>query len=305
MRPAISLNNSDPRIKYEGVIIQRRCLNMATQFVTRLAGLIDEKNTVLCIGLDPALPEQRKSQAIPQRYLNGEDENGGRLAFCLDIIDKTKAFCSVFKPNQQYIAGFTAKDHLELTSAIRKAGTISILDYKLNDIGDTMESALFHISRWGYDAITFNPFLGNMEKAVNIAHGISPQIGLIVLTLTSNPEAIKYQKEAFINKKPVYQDIALDVKRHDADGCVVGATGHITEDEMRMVRTIIGEDKVLLIPGIGAQKGDPLKAMRAGGKLLLMNVGREIIYSDNPHTKAEEYSKLFNDVRKHIDKSVL
>jgi len=219
------------------------------------------------------------------------------LAFCLDMIDETKDSCCAFKPNQQYIAGFTTKDHNELTSAIRESNAISILDYKLNDIGDTMESAFFHIGRWGYDALTFNPFLGNMEKAVTIAHGLSPQIGLIVLTLTSNPEAIRYQKEAIIGRKQLYQDIALDVKRHDADGCVVGATGHVTEDEMRTVREIVGEDKVLLIPGIGAQKGDPQKAMRAGGQFLLINVGREIIYSDNPNAKAVEYNKLLNAMR--------
>jgi len=271
---------------------------MATQFTARLAGLIDEKDTVLCIGLDPALPEQRKRQVIPNRYLSEGDENERRLAFCLGIIKETNVSCCVFKPNQQYIAGFTGKDHLELTSAIRESNAISILDYKLNDIGDSMESAFFHIGRWGYDAITFNPFLGNMERAVTIAHGLSPQIGLIVLTLTSNQEAIKYQKEATIGNKPLYQDIALDVKRHNADGCVVGATGHVTEDEMRKVREIVGEDKVLLIPGIGAQKGDPQKAMGAGGQLMLINVGREIIYSDNPHAKALEYNKLLNAMRK-------
>lgn len=271
---------------------------MTTQFVARLAGLIEEKNTVLCIGLDPALPEQRKSHVIPKRYVSEGDENERRLAFCLDIIKETNASCCVFKPNQQYVAGFTAKDHLTLTDAIRQSGAISILDYKLNDIGDTMESALFHIRRWGYDAITFNPFLGNMEKAVTIAHGLSPQIGIIVLTLTSNPEAIKYQKEANIGRKPLYQDIALDAKRHDADGCVVGATGHVTEDEMRAVRQIVGEDRVLLIPGIGAQRGDPQKAMRACGELSLINVGREIIYSDNPRAKAAEYNEALNAMRR-------
>jgi orotidine 5'-phosphate decarboxylase subfamily 2 len=273
---------------------------MATSFTTRLAGLMDEKNSVLCIGLDPALPAQRQGQVIPPKYMRGGDENEWRLSFCLGIIEDTHASCCVYKPNQQYIAGFTAQDHLKLTGAIRRAGALSILDYKLNDIGDTMESALFHIRRWGYDAITFNPFLGNVEKAVALAHGLSPALGLIVLTLTSNHEAIKYQKEAFIDERPVYQDIALDVKRHDADGCVVGATGHITEDELRTIRAIIGEDKVLLIPGIGAQKGDPHKVLRAGGKLLLINVGREIIYSDSPHTKASEYSKLFNEVRENL-----
>jgi orotidine-5'-phosphate decarboxylase len=260
--------------------------------------LIDKRDTVLCVGLDAALPDQRMNQTIPRRYSDGKDENGSRLAFCMDIIDATKDSCCAFKPNQQYVAGFTRDDHVELTSAIRKAGAVSIIDYKLNDIGNTMESALFHIRRWGYDALTFNPFLGNMETAVTMAHEISPAIGVIVLTLTSNPESIVYQKKAVIGDKPLYQYIAHDVKRYGADGCVVGATGHITVQELGMVRQIVGVDKVLLVPGIGAQKGDPEKAIRAGGKPLLINVGREIIYDPDPHEKAIRYCKLFNGLRR-------
>ena len=46
---------------------------------------------------------------------------------------------------------------------------LSILDYKLNDISDTTESGIFHISESGYDAITFNPFAGNLLEVVHFA----------------------------------------------------------------------------------------------------------------------------------------
>lgn len=267
-------------------------------FLDRLSDLQRRKNTILCVGLDPALSEQRRKDVIPRTNIETSDENEARLKFCLEIIDQTREYCCAFKPNQQYVAGFTRTDHVKLTNAIRKANAISILDYKLNDIGDTIESALFHLHRWGYDAITFNPLLGNLESTVKMAHMLTPDIGIFVLTLTSNPESVKYQKEAIISGKPLYQVIAEDTKRYDADGCVVGATGHVKEDEIRLVRRAIGEDKVLLAPGVGAQKGDPEKVIKAGGKSVLLNVGRDIIYSDQPGEKAEQYRRLFNEIRR-------
>jgi len=249
----------------------------------------------LCIGLDPAISEQRSTNIIPAKYLKYSDENEVKLNFCLDLIRCTKDFCCAYKPNQQYIAGFTKKDHQTLTNAINKVGSISILDYKLNDIDDTMHSALFHIQKWGYDAVTFNPFLGNLQATVELAHQI--KLGIIVLTLTSNIEASKYQKEAKIHGKELYTIIAEDVKKYEADGCVVGATGHITENEIRRIRTIVGEETIFLVPGIGTQKGDPSRVIRSGGVNLLINVGRDIIYSQDPEEKARKYNNLFNEIR--------
>lgn len=254
------------------------------------------KNSVLCVGLDPALPEQRDNNVISENYLVCS-ESESRLNFCLDIIEHTCDFCCAYKPNNQYIAGFTENQHKKLTNAIRRVDAISILDYKLNDIGATVDSALFHTRRWGYDAVTFNPLLGNIETTIDLARLKKPELGIIVLVLTSNKEALKYLKGATIKGEPLYISIAEDVRRYDADGCVVGATGHITEAEIKRIRATVGEDCVLLIPGIGAQKGDPTKVINAGGKNILINVGRDIIYHDNPKERAKEYNHMFNEIR--------
>jgi orotidine-5'-phosphate decarboxylase len=233
---------------------------------------------------------------IPSSYRKYSEENELRLRFCLDIIRKTEDFCSAYKPNQQYIAGFSTEHHQELTQAIRAAHAVSILDYKLNDIGDSINSALYHIRRWGYDAVTYTPLLGNMEVTVNMAHTVKPELGVIVLVLTSNHEALHYQKGALKQGHPLYLAFAEDVKRCGADGCVVGATGHVTEAEIRMIRKTVGEDTVFLVPGVGAQRGDPVKVIRASGKNLLINVGRNVIYSDDPGRTAEEYMTRFNEI---------
>ncbi len=269
-----------------------------TKFIERYLRSSEEKDSILCVGLDPALPRQRNQNTIPKKYLEKTDENQARLQFCLDIIDQTKDSCCAYKPNQQYVWGFTKNQHKTLTNAIQKAQAVSILDYKLNDIGATIGSALFHTHECGYDAITFNPLLGNIQTTVNTAHKHKPQIGVIVLTLTSNPEALRYQTQAIIMGRFLYLAIAEDIKRYGADGCVIGATGHVTEYDIRTIRTRAGTDKLLLIPGIGAQKGDAQKVIKVAGRNTLINVGRAVIYSENPTEKAEQYNTLFNKIRR-------
>jgi orotidine 5'-phosphate decarboxylase subfamily 2 len=250
------------------------------------------KNSVLCVGLDPALPQQRKTNTIPDKYLLGKNPNQARLDFCLDIIKLTQDYSCAFKPNQQYVAGFTHEEHRTLTKSIREANAVSILDYKLNDIGDTVESAMYHMHEWGYDALTYNPFLGNLGEAVKIAHEFDSPMGIIALTLTSNPESPKYQKDSRLNELPLFLLVSREIKDVSADGAVVGATGHITAREIEEIRATMGEDKVMLVPGVGFQKGDPSKVLKAGGRNILINVGRDIIYSNDPLGKSRHYQDL-------------
>lgn len=253
-----------------------------------------KKNSVLCVGLDPALPSQREKDTIPEEYsLKGENE--ARLNFCLKIIDQISDYAVAVKINDQYVKGFTSKEHRTLTEYARRKMLITIEDCKLGDISDTAESNLFWMNSWHYDAITVNPLPGNLRQITELAHSYNPPIGIFVLTLMSNPEAVKYFKNATVSSKPIYLAIAEEVKEYNVDGCVIGATGHVTEEDIETVRKTVGEDKIFLIPGVGKQKGEPEKVIKAGGANILINVGRDIIYSDNPRRKAEEYNETFNE----------
>jgi len=267
------------------------------------SSLILQKDSVLCIGLDPALPQQRNNNTIPSKYIDRYNENDSRLNFCLDIINEVSDYCIAAKPNHQYIFGFSKKEHQVLTASIREHGMLSILDYKLNDIKDSVESSIFHILDCGYDAVTFNPLMGNMRETVGFAHSMGEkrrgqELGIIVLTLTSNPEALKYMKNANCPDSPMYLNIANEIKLTEADGAVVGATGHITETDISKIRNTIGDDKLLLIPGVGTQKGDFEKIIKCGGKNITINVGRDIIYSANPKEIAKKYNESFNIIRR-------
>ena len=229
-------------------------------FKTKYAEMSKDKG-VLCVGLDPVLKAQLMKEAIPIKYEENYSSSEARLRFCLDIIDQVRNYAVAVKPNQQFVFGFTEEQHQILTKYARKADLLSILDYKLNDIGKTVSTALFHLKIAGYDAVTFNPFPGNMEESVKVAH--ANDIGLIALTLMSNPEAETFMRNATVNGRPLYEEVARQVKLYNADGCVVGATGHVTEQDALVIQSIAGEDKTELIPGVGVQGGDARNSERS------------------------------------------
>ncbi len=247
----------------------------------------------MCIGLDPATREIRKDKVVPESYGQGEE---GILNFCLDILEKTAPYASCVKVNSQYVLFLLGVEALKkITKKAHELGMVAILDHKLGDIGSSNLPALFYAQEAGFDALTFSPFAGNIKEAVEKAHQFD--LGIFVLTLMSNPEAIWLQKDGLYENKSLYLEIARRVREAKGDGLVIGATGHVTEDGIKKVREIVGQDVVFLCPGIGFQGGDLKKLILAGGKNLLINVGRAIIYAENPGEKAREFNEKIKRCR--------
>jgi orotidine-5'-phosphate decarboxylase len=261
-----------------------------------------EKDSILCVGLDP-LPKSVADDIgeryyIPNEFFKGSTIEEGVFSFCLKIIDDVKDYCSAIKPNTQHLLFTLSKDKIkEINKIIHSEGLISILDHKLGDIGSTNLSALYWIKELGFDALTFSPFAGNIEHTVQAAH--NRDLGLIVLTLMSNPESIMIQKNANYQNMPIFKQIATEIKLSNADGCVIGSTGHITSNDIKNVRGIVGEDRLFLCPGVGSQGGDASNIIKYGGKNVLINVGRSIIYSSNPKQETNKFNKIFNNIRKN------
>lgn len=250
---------------------------LSVEFAGRVSSLVKKKGP-LCVAIDPAVPGQRTTMTA--------DKN--RVRFCVGMIKKVSPHCPAVKFNQQYLFGLTHKEHLAITKTAKKFGLLSILDYKLCDIGDSVDSAIFHISRCGYDAFTFSPFAGNLANATRTAH--ESGIGIIALTLMSNPEA------GWIGS--LFRKIAGQVKKSGADGCVVGATGHVSRSGIRDVVRLAGRERLFLVPGIGAQGGNPSRVVEcfrdAGAENLLLVAGRSIIYANDPEKTAEKYCSEFS-----------
>ncbi len=264
-------------------------------FFEKYQAVVREKKSIININLDPALPRQREKFVIPNNYL-AEDESDTLLDFSFDIIEKVSDYCCSVKPNTQYFLSDT-KLLGKIASKIHDEGMIAILDHKLSDIGSTNDIALNWVSEMKFDALTVSPFAGNIQSTVEDAH--SRNLGVIVLTLMSNPEAELLMVNTRINGIPTYQFIASEVKRTNADGCVVGLTGFVQEEYIKNIQKSVGDKKVFLLQGIGPQGGSEADLEKINlVSNPLVSLGREVIFSNNVNEYVKKYYDLLNRVRK-------
>jgi orotidine-5'-phosphate decarboxylase len=246
-----------------------------------------EKDSYININLDPALPKQRKENVIPERYVS-EDDAETLLNFSLDIIEQVSDFCCSIKLNTQYYLGHTSILE-KIAKKTHQEGMLAILDHKLGDIGSTNGSALYWVKEMGFDAFTFSPFAGNTHKTTEKAH--EKNLGVIVLTLMSNPEAEQMMINTSVNGQPYYMYVAKSVKEAKADGCVVGVTCFVENEYIKNIQKTVGDNVVFLLQGIGAQGGQANKIRHVRNPLV--SLGRAVIYTDNPRKTVKGYYDIF------------
>ncbi len=234
-----------------------------------------ESGSLLCVGLDP------DQQRIPLEYHPYED---GIVRFLKDIVDATAPYACAFKPQIAYFAAITAEcDLLAICEYIREAypNIPLILDAKRGDIGDTAKMyAREAFERYGAHAVTVNPYMGGdtIRPFLEYENGAA-----IVLCRTSNAGSGEFQSQ-LINGMPLYQHVAqraaTEWSQYGDVSLVVGAT---YPEELAEVRSLVG-DMPLLVPGVGAQGGDPVSVVKNGassnGTGLIVNSSRAILYAD-------------------------
>ena len=253
-------------------------------FVRKYEEVVKKKKSILSVGLDPAIARQREKNVMP-----AED----RIDFMENIIDLVSPFTSVIKINRQYTLGLTIDEIRTINRLIHSKQMLSMSDHKLGDIGSSNESAIFWFKEEEFDAFTFNPYSGNVLEATEMAHKLN--LGIIVLTLMSNPEAI-LQKHAKVHGNPLFQHIASLCKEANSDGFVIGATAHVEPSDIMDIKRIVGDNTIALAPGVGAQGGSAETLLRSFGTKTMVNVSRGIIYSQSPGEKAKEIQEMLNNL---------
>jgi orotidine-5'-phosphate decarboxylase len=229
---------------------------------------------MLCVGLDP-------DPARMPRPLAGERDSTER--FCREIIDATADLVCAFKPQIAHFASQSEEPALErICSYIRERypDVTLILDAKRGDIGSTAEHyAREAFDRYGAHAVPVNPYLGTDSVEPFLARG-----GVIALCRTSNPGGDDVQS-LVADGRPVYAHVAERVanewSRLGDCGLVVGATYPTELADVRM----IAPDLPILVPGVGAQGGDPGAAVEHGaardGRGLIVNSSRAVLYASD------------------------
>jgi orotidine-5'-phosphate decarboxylase len=181
-------------------------------------------------------------------------------------------------------------DLQKLLKQAQDYGLPTIMDCKINDIGNTNRIIAEYYFKAGFNAVTANPFVGwkdGLESVFETAKHMDR--GVIVLVYMSHKGAWEgYGQETFEGKtgKPVpqYRVFAQKALEWGADGAVVGAT---YPEKIREVYSIL-EDKVpIYAPGIGAQGGKIETTVRSKASYLI--VGRAITLADDPARAAKNF----------------
>lgn len=277
-------------------------------FFSFLERRVDDCSSLLCIGLDPHIPDLVRADGHPPTAASALD-------FCLTLVKQTAPYTAAFKPNAAFFEIFGAEGWTVLKQVIeavsdesKRLGSLIpvILDAKRGDISSTAEayaqSAFEHL---GAHCITLNPYLGK--------DSIDPFIkdhekGVFLLCKTSNPGSGDLQDVSVVGATgqsplPLYEHVAKLAQTWNTKnniGLVVGAT-HI--DALKRVRAA-APDLWFLSPGVGAQGGELEAAMKAGlrkdGKGMLIPISRGISRASNPAKAAAEFRDQIINIKRDM-----
>jgi orotidine-5'-phosphate decarboxylase len=256
--------------------------NMTMTFLNLLLAASRRNRSLLCVGLDP------DPARIPAALRVAPDPV---YAFCAAIVEATADLVCAFKPNIAFFEALGTAGHATLRRVIDAVpgGVPVILDAKRGDMDSTAAAyakSVFEVL--GAGAVTLNPYLGSDALAPFLRYA---DRGCLLLCKTSNPGSADLQDLPLAGGGPLYLEVArraqIDWNTNGNVGLVVGATH---PDQLRAVRELCPE-LPLLVPGVGAQGGDPALAVRAAvdrhGERAIISASRSILYASQGDDFAE------------------
>ncbi|NPA26180.1 MAG: orotidine-5'-phosphate decarboxylase, partial [Chloroflexi bacterium] len=242
-------------------------------------------DSLLVVGLDPH-PEDL-ARPTPDAALD----------WARRLMDATYRWAVAFKPNVAFYGAMGPRGYEALSQVIAHGHALEvpvILDAKWGDIESTSRMyAQTAFATLGADAITVNPYLGPSAWTPFLRYA---DRGVFVLVRTSNPDADFIQE---YGGEPLYVRLARRLAQESAHqiGMVVGAT---MPDALSLVRAVAPQHW-LLVPGLGAQGGDPAAAvwlaLREDGLGALFPISRAISRAESPADLAREWRDLLNRYR--------
>jgi orotidine-5'-phosphate decarboxylase len=285
---------------------------MASKFADRLTALVDERRSQVCLGLDPDPANLLPGIAVESDGDGSPAAQAGRAvaAHCRELIERVGPHCVAVKPQLACFERLGPPGWEALATArqaAREAGLIFLADGKRGDVPVTAAAyaqALVgsiptpwgEVEGLGADAFTANPLLGRDALEPLIAGCEAAGTGMFVLVRTSNPGAADLM-DLPAPDRPLHERLAEVVDELSGRllgdgglsglGAVVGATEpeHITRLREMMPRS------VFLLPGVGAQGGDPAllgAAFKPGPAGALVSSSRGIAGAEDPAAAAEE-----------------
>jgi len=280
---------------------------MAVNFADHLMSAIQEKNSRVCVGIDPVF-ERVPAHLQPAGRHSQEDILRAVGAFCEAIVASVADTAVAVKFNSAFFealwpGGAELLYHLMARST--RLGLLTLVDAKRADVGATARAyanAVF--SQYAEapmrppDAVTVSPWLGSDGVTPFVEQAREFGAGVFVLVKTSNPSAVEIQ-DLQADGKPIYAHVAELVNRwgeglvgesgYSSVGAVVGAT---YPEQLRELRELMPRAP-LLVPGYGAQGAGPEDVVGAfddKGLGAVVNSSRGIIYAYRDSRYSEQFS---------------
>ena len=252
-------------------------------YFERLRALAKERDTMLCVGLDPD----------PERIPGGA---AGALRHCREVVRQTEEHVCCYKPNSAFWEQYGPDGWKALLELRDEAPhTPFLFDGKRGDMGNTMRAYALTVFRTlAMDAATVNPYLGtdSLEEFTRYEDR-----GVYVVCRSSNPGATDLQ-HLDAGGRPLYTrvaELAEGLNTHRNVGLVVGATA---PNEIADVRR--ASQLPFLIPGIGAQGGDLEGSVRAAWNgdpaSCLVSASRSVLFAEKPSREAAKLKEEINAV---------
>lgn len=250
-------------------------------YFDRLRALSAERNTLLCVGLDPD----------PERIEGGA---GGAVRHCRDIVHQTEEHVCCYKPNSAFWEQYGPDGWAALMELRAEApDTPFLFDGKRGDMDNTMAAyARTVFVTLAMDAATVNPYQGT-DSIQEFTRYVDR--GVYIVCRSSNPGSVDLQHLEAAGK-PVYLHVAeLGERLNTADnvGLVVGATAPAQIAEVRR-----GTQLPFLIPGVGAQGGDVEGSVHGAWNgdraSCLVSASRSVLFAKSPAREAEALRRRIN-----------
>jgi orotidine-5'-phosphate decarboxylase len=252
-------------------------------YFERLRTLARERQTMLCVGLDPD----------PDRIEGGI---AGALRHCREVVRATEEHACCFKPNSAFWEQYGPDGWKALLELRDEApATPFLLDAKRGDMDNTMRAyARAVFGTLAMDAATVSPYLGS-DSVAEFANYADR--GVYVLCRTSNPGAAELQ-HLKADGKAVYRHVVDMAERLNVDGNVGLVLGATAPDQVAEVRR--ETSLPFLLPGVGAQGGDLEAAVRAAWNgdpaSCLVAASRSILFASDPGRAAASLQAQINAV---------
>jgi len=252
------------------------------QFKSKIQDIAKAKNSRIVLALDFPFQNPNNSQEL--------------ISKADAIIEQVYPYICAVKFNNHLVLPLGLFNGVKtLVDNIHDKGLLTIMDAKVNDIGNTNQIIADYYYAAGFDAIIANPFIGWEDGLKPLFETSRKQgKGVILLTYMSHKGAIEGYGQTITDpttgvSMPQYMMFARKAAAYEADGAVVGAT---VPEKINEIHQILNEKVPIYSPGIGTQGGSAEAAIKAGTNYLI--VGREIISAQNP---AEATRKLVNSTK--------